>query len=103
MVKLIQHTGEVDSPDDATLPLKLEMHLRAPQFMSAAFAFLYGGSEIVIARADSVPEMEAWMKEHGLTDHPRLNRFRITEAEIVVKSHNWDPLGREILTRRQKP
>lgn len=89
MVKLIKHTGECDLPDDDTLPVKLVMLLRPPSFMSVAFACLYGGSEEVVARAESVSELEAWMKDRGLEIHPRLSRFRITEGGEIVRSHNW--------------
>ncbi len=91
MIKLIRHTGECDHPDDETLPVKLEMYLRAPQFMAVAFACLYGGSEIVVARAEYVEEIEQWMDEKGLADHPRLSRYRITNQAGVVREHNWSP------------
>lgn len=89
MVKLIKHTGECDLPDDDTLPVKLEMFLRPPSFMSVAFAYLYGGSEEVVARAENVSELEAWMKDRDLETHPRLSRFRIAEGGEIVRSHNW--------------
>jgi hypothetical protein len=91
MIKLIHHTGECDHPDEETLPVKLEMYLRAPEFMIVAFVGLYGGSECVVARAETVPEIERWMAEKGLSGHPRLSRFRITHGTELVKSHNWAP------------
>jgi hypothetical protein len=89
MVKLIKHTGECDHPDDETLPAKLEMYLRSPEFMAVAFACLYGGSEVVIARSETVLELETWMKDRGLAAHPRLSRFRLSLNAEVIKSHNW--------------
>ncbi len=91
MIKLIKHTGEADHPDDESLPIKLEMYLRAPEFMSVAFVFLYGGSEHVVARAETVEELDAWMLDKGLTGHPRLSRYRITNGAEVVRAHNWAP------------
>jgi hypothetical protein len=89
VIKLIHHTGECDHPDDTSLPVRLDMYLRTPSFMSVAFVCLYGGSERVVARAENVPELEQWMLEKGLTDHSRLSRFQITEGTDVVRSHNW--------------
>lgn len=89
MVKIIKHTGECDHPDDETLPAKLEMYLRPPEFMNLAFVCMYGGSEVVVARAETATELETWMKDKGLETHPRLSRFRITEGAEIVRSHNW--------------
>lgn len=89
-VKLIFHTGEVDDADDLTMPIKLEMYLRAPSFMVVAFVSMYGGSERVVARADTEEEMTAWMDEKGLTRHQRLSRFLVTNARgEIVRSYRW--------------
>lgn len=92
MIQLIKHTGECDHPDDITQPIKLELILRAPSFMAVAFAFLYGGSEEIVARAETVEELQAWMNEHGLETHPRLSRFRVTNRGGLVRHHNWPPV-----------
>lgn len=83
-VKLIKHTGESDHPDDPSLPFKLELVMRAPEFMVIAWIGLYGGSEEVVARGDTLEELTAWMEEHGLKDHIRLSRYSITDAEGKV-------------------
>lgn len=89
MIKLIKHTGECDYPDDESLPIKLELYLRAPEFMAIAFIMIHGGSEVVVARAETVDEIDQWMKDHRLETHPRLSRFRVTQGADVVRSHNW--------------
>lgn len=91
MILLIKHTGECDHPDNDTLPVKLELRLRAPEFMSVAFSFLYGGMEEVVARAATIEELQTWMNDHGLETHPRLSRFRITDRGELVRHHNWAP------------
>jgi hypothetical protein len=83
-IKLIRHTGESDHPDDPSLPFKLEMVLRAPEFMVIAWIGMYGGSEEIIARGDTLEELALWMDEHGLKTHPRLSRYEITDGEGKV-------------------
>ena len=100
MIKLIHHTGECDHPDDDSLPIKLEMYLRAPSFMIVAFVGLYGGSERIVARADTVEALDQWLTEHGLVDHPRLSRFRITNGAEVVRSHRWPEAGEGVTAER---
>lgn len=90
-VKLIEHTGECSHPDDPSMPYRLDLRMRPPSFMVVAFAAIHGGSEDVVARADSEQELTAWMQERGLTDHPRLSRWRITgPGDKVVAQHRWD-------------
>jgi hypothetical protein len=83
-VKLIKHTGESEYPDDPSIPFKLEMVLRPPDFMIIAWIGLYGGTEEVVARGETLEELTAWMEEHGLKDHSRLSRYTITDAEGKV-------------------
>jgi len=83
-IKLIKHTSECDHPDDPSMPFKLEMVLSAPEFMEVAWAGLYGGTEEVVARGDSLEELNAWMEEHGLKTHPRRRRYAITNSDGVV-------------------
>lgn len=90
MVKLILHTGECKYPDDPTLPFKLEIVMRPPEFMIVAWVGIHGGVEEVVARAASHEELKAWMDEHGLARHPRLSRWRITGPdESPIEAHNW--------------
>ena len=60
-VKLIKHTGGTDLPDDPSLPFKLEMVLRAPEFMVVAWVYLHGGTEEIVARGETLEELTAWM------------------------------------------
>lgn len=83
-VKLIKHTGECDHPDDPSLPFKLHLAMRPPEFMVVAFVCLYGGTEEVVARADSLKKLSAWMTEHALKAHPRFLRYTITDGDGVV-------------------
>lgn len=83
-VKLIKHTSECDHPDDPSVPFKLEMVLRVPDFMAVTWAALYGGTEEIVARGDSVEELHAWMEENGLKTHPRRSRYAITNSDGVV-------------------
>lgn len=80
MIKLIKHTGECALPDDPSLPFRLDLVLRAPS-ADVAFMLFHGGTEDVVARADSAEELIEWMHENGLRDHPRLIRFSITDPE----------------------
>ena len=90
MIKLIRHTGEFNYPDDdPKLPFKLELVMRPPKFMIVAFVSMHGGTEDVVARGDTVDELKAWMKVHGLDRHPRLSRWRITADGAVVESFKW--------------
>jgi hypothetical protein len=59
--------------------------------MIVAFVCLHGGSEHVVARAESQDDLTAWMREHGLDTHPRLSRYRITgpQGETVVQHGSW--------------
>jgi len=80
-VKLIKHTGESDHEDDPSLPFKLEMVLRAPEFMTIGWIGIYGGTEEIIARGSTVEELTSWMDEHGLKTHSRLSRYSITGSD----------------------
>lgn len=89
-VKLIKHTGECDHADDPSLPFKLELRMRPPEFMIVAFIGLYGGSEDVVARAETLEDLTAWLDEHELRTHPRLTRYSITDNDgKVVDSYDW--------------
>lgn len=91
-VKLIRHNaGGISRDDDPSLPYRLELIMRAPEFMIVAFVCLVGGTEDVVARANTVEELEAWMRFHGLDDHPRLSRYRILGPDgAIAKHHRWE-------------
>ncbi|MCK9567553.1 hypothetical protein M0R72_01225 [Candidatus Pacearchaeota archaeon] len=83
-VKLIRHTSECDHSDDPIMPFKLEMVLKVPEFMEVTWVCLYGGTEEIVARGDSVEELHAWMEEHSLKTHPRMSRYAIANNDGVV-------------------
>lgn len=85
-LKLIKHNASnVDEPDDESLPFRLEASLRPPEFMTMAFIGLVGGSEEVVARATTMEAIEAFISEHRLRTHARLNSLTITGPDGVVE------------------
>jgi hypothetical protein len=84
MVKLIRHTGECNHADDSSLPYKLELVMRPPEFMAVVWAFMHGGTEEVAARGSTVGALRDWMRERGLDAHPRLSRWAITDHNGLV-------------------
>ena len=78
MMKLIKHTGTCDHPDDPSLPFKLELSLRAPEFMQVAFVMMHGGTEELVARSSTKEELQDWMKDQDIQTHPRLIRWALT-------------------------
>jgi hypothetical protein len=88
-VKLIKHTSECDHEDDPSIPFKLEMVMRPPEFMEFTFFALYGSTEDIVARGDTLEELNSWMETNHLKTHSRLTRYAITDADgKVVES--WD-------------
>lgn len=83
-VKLIKHTSDCDFPDDPSLPFKLEVILRPPEFLELTWIGLYGGSEDIVARGDSAEELLVWADTYGLKNHTRLRRYAITDSDGKV-------------------
>lgn len=88
-VKLIKHTSECDHEDDPSLPFKLYMTLKPPEFMEFTWFSLYGGSEEIIARGDTLEEVTAWMEKNDLKEHTRLIRYSILDGDGKVVD-SWD-------------
>lgn len=86
MLKLIKHTGTCDHPDDPSLPFKLELSLRAPEFMNVAFVLLHGGTEDLVARSTTKEELTDWMASQGIETHPRLIRWALTGPDGFSQS-----------------
>lgn len=85
-IKLIRHNaGNVNNPDDPTMPWKLEAHLRPPEFMIFAFIGLYGGSEEIIVRAETREALEKFIEANDFRTHPRLRRLTITGPDGIVE------------------
>lgn len=86
-IKLIHHNaGGVNEDDDPSMPYKLEMSLRPPQFMLIAFIGLYGGSEEVVVRGETREAMEKFIEANGFRTHPRLAKLTLTGPEGVIES-----------------
>lgn len=88
-VKLIKHTSECDHEDDPSLPFKLYMTLKPPEFMEFTWTCLHGGSEDIIARGDTIEELTAWMEKNDLKEHTRLIRYSILDGDGKVVD-SWD-------------
>ncbi len=88
-VKLILHTGECRHEDDPSYPFKLELVMRPPSLCNVAFVCLYGGSEEVLARGETPEQLKQWMARNGLSDHPRLTRWKISGPEGQVAQYEW--------------
>ena len=79
-IKLIRHNGgNVNNPDDPSLPWRLEASFRPPEFMSVAFVFLYGGEELIVVRGDTKEHLEEFVQVNDLRNHPRLKKLAITQ------------------------
>ena len=88
-IKLIYQTSVCDRSDDPSMPFKLDLVLRAPEFMAVTWAFLHGGTEQIIVRANTYEELTAWMDLNNLKTHVRLSRYSITDCSgVVVESYD---------------
>lgn len=94
-LKLIYHTSDCKNPDDPSLPYRLDLVMRAPEFLIVAWAMLHGGVEEIIARASTLEELNAWMQEHRLAEHPRLTRYTIKGPGDEVLEQYPPPSSKE--------
>ena len=65
-VRLVYATGQANFDDDLDLPFKVYVNLSPPSFMRVAFVMLHGGSEEIIARAESLEWAEDFLKRNNL-------------------------------------
>lgn len=85
-IKLIKHNaGRVDEPDDPSLPYKLEINCRPPEFLTVTFVSLYGGSEELVVRGETLEAINTFVEQHRFRSHPRLRRFVVTGPDGVVE------------------
>lgn len=85
-IKLIRHTGSIrDCPDDPSIPFKLEVNLRPPEFMEMAFIGLYGGSEEIIVRGETKEALDKFIEINRLREHCRLRYLTITGPDGVIE------------------
>jgi hypothetical protein len=86
VLEVIKLTGQLNKPDNPTLPFKLEVTLRAPEFMNVAFILMHGGSEELVVRATTAEELTEFTGQQHFDTHVRLTRWSITGPEGVVSS-----------------
>lgn len=91
-IKLIRHNaGGVKELDDPSLPFKLEADFRPPDFMTVAFAGLYGNRERIEVRGDTPEELEEFAIKNRLHEHVRLVEMHVmcpesTEPDSPIRS-----------------
>jgi len=86
-VKCIRHAASgIEEPEDPSLPFRMEINLRPPEFMQVAFVMLYGGSEVVVFQGKTIKDLMTAADREKLSDHPRLRRILIGDsANRIVK------------------
>jgi hypothetical protein len=85
-LKLIFVTGNSGrvTEDEALVkehPFRLDASFRPPEFMQVAFIMIYGGTEEIVVRGQSLEALERFVEANGYKTHPRLIRLTITEPE----------------------
>ena len=89
-VKVIHaNTYNFDQPDDEALPFKLEMNLNPPEFMKVAFMCMFGGSEELTVRAESLEALNSFIEKSHLRPHPRARRATITGPDGVLEEWGY--------------
>jgi len=92
-IKIIRHRPSgIDVPDDVTLPFRLEVNLQPPEFMQVAFVCLYGGSEEIVAKGASREDLDRFVNDLKLRDHPRLRWMRVTAPDGTVEMYGYSRL-----------
>lgn len=78
-VKLIHHTGVFDQPDvpHEGFPARLEVRLRAPEFLQVAYTLAHGQERVILIGRDRAA-LEAFLHANHLRAHPRLVSITIT-------------------------
>jgi hypothetical protein len=80
-VRLVRHLNTCYDEDPA-LPFRIEIVLRAPEFMAVAFIGIYGGSENIVAQAVDLASLREFVVRNELGDHPRLRRMVVTGPNL---------------------
>jgi hypothetical protein len=83
-VRLVSATGQCQYDDDPSLPFRVYVNLRPPKFMGFTFTMLHGGSEEIVARAESLEWAEDFIARNDLETHPRFRRLAITGPDGVA-------------------
>lgn len=80
-IKLIVHNASgVNGPDDPSYPWVLNANFSPPEFMSLAFVFMFGGSEVIKVRGMTKESLEKFAEENDLYNHPRLRELTIEQS-----------------------
>lgn len=74
-VKVVSVTGQFTEDEDPTLPWKVTVNLRPPEFMNVTFVMLYGGTEAAVVQAPTREELEKFLEAENMTTHPRLRNI----------------------------
>lgn len=85
------HAGHGLGPDPS-LPWKVTINLRPPEFMGVAFAMLYGGSEEFVFQAPTREHIDELIEQarKTLDGHPRL-RWVLIEGPDTNEKHTKYP------------
>jgi len=79
-VRLVRHLN-TRYDEDPALPFKVEISLRAPEFMAVAFVCIYGGSEDIVAQAADLASLCAFVVRNDLVTHSRFRWLCATGPE----------------------
>lgn len=91
-IKLISYrSAGVNNPDDLSLPFRLEINLRPPSFMEFAFVSLFGGSDIVVVRGETLEALQQFVTINNHRTHPHLRHLTITGPDGVVEEFRPEP------------
>lgn len=75
--------------DKKEYPWKLKCIFRIPDFMNMMWLCILGGScEELIVIGKTKKDLENYMKEEQLNNHPRLLSFNITKMEEIINDNN---------------
>lgn len=77
-LKIIYQTGDVNLPDDTSMPYRLDANFRPPEFMQVAFVFMHGGSEEIVVRSETRQALDQFIKTNSLETNPRIRQLTIT-------------------------
>jgi hypothetical protein len=72
-------------PDDPSLPYRLEASFSPAGFMQVAFSVMYGGSEEIVVRSETMDSILRFVEVNGYRINPRLIRLSITGPDGIVE------------------
>jgi hypothetical protein len=85
-MKLITHNaGGVNNSDDPSYPFKLEVSLRAPEFLKVAFILRYGPTEEIVVRSMTLEDLNEFIDDNEFRTHIRLLSLTITGPNGIIE------------------